>query len=89
MWVIELSFTPGDEQRLAARPAHREVLARLHEQGVVKAAGPFADETGAYIVLDVPDRAAADAVVAADPYYRASGVTVASLREWTTVISSF
>jgi hypothetical protein len=45
-------------------------------------AGPFADDSGALVVLDVPDRAAAEAVVAEDPYYSLGGVEVTNLRQW-------
>jgi uncharacterized protein len=82
MFVLKLVFAADQTERLAARPAHRDRLAVLKAQGVVVLAGPFADESGALIVLDVPDRAAAEAVVAQDPYYSVAGVDVVQLREW-------
>jgi uncharacterized protein YciI len=82
MWLIELRFSGDGEQRLAARPAHRSRLAELHQQGAVLLAGPFADESGSLVVLDVADRAAAERVLADDPYYATPGVAVVSLREW-------
>jgi uncharacterized protein len=91
MWIIELSFSTADAatagERLAARPAHRARLTELHGRGVVRAAGPFADNSGALIVLDVPDRAAAEAIVEADPYFRTPGVTVTALREWSPFLT--
>jgi uncharacterized protein len=81
MWIVELAFTDTPE-RPAARPAHRERLTRLHREGVVRLAGPLADDSGAVIVLDVPDRDAADAVLAADPYVTTPGVTVVRIAEW-------
>lgn len=81
MWIVELTFTSGPE-RIAARAAHRSQLAVLHRQGTVRMAGPFADDTGAVIVLDVPDRRAVDAFIAADPYFATPGVTVARIRNW-------
>lgn len=86
MWMIELSFAPAGE-RLAARPAHRVRLTELHGKGVVKAAGPFADDSGALILLDVPDRAAVDDVIGADPYFRTEGVTIAAIREWSPILT--
>jgi len=82
MWVIELKFSADDQQRLAARPAHRRRLAELHRSGTVALAGPFADESGSLILLDVADRSAAERVLADDPYYATPGVEVVSLREW-------
>jgi uncharacterized protein YciI len=81
MWIVELSFTDAPE-RLAARPAHRERLTALHAAGTVRMAGPFADDSGALIVVDVPDRTALDAVLAADPYFSTEGVAVTGVREW-------
>ena len=83
MFVLELSFGLDSTQRLAARPAHRERLASLKADGIVVLDGPLADESGSLILLDVPDQAAADAVVADDPYYSADGVQVVSVREWS------
>jgi len=82
MFVLELAFGPDHAERLAARPAHRDRLAALKADGVVVLAGPYADESGAIIVLDVPDHAAAQAVVSQDPYYSVGGVEVVQLREW-------
>jgi uncharacterized protein YciI len=81
MWIVELSFT-DEPERLAARPAHRDRLADLHRSGALRMAGPLADDSGAVIVLDVPDRSAVDAVLAADPYFTTRGVTIALIRQW-------
>ena len=52
MLIVELAFTESSE-RLAARPAHRALLARLHEDGRLIAAGPWANDTGAMLIFDV------------------------------------
>ncbi|MCZ7436415.1 YciI family protein [Micromonospora sp. WMMC241] len=86
MWIIELAFTPAPE-RLAARPAHRDRLTALHGQGVVRMAGPLADDTGAVIVLDAPGRAAVEAILAADPYFTTPGVSVERIRDWRAFLA--
>jgi uncharacterized protein YciI len=86
MWIVELSFS-GAPERLAARPAHRERLAELHRAGVVRMAGPWADETGALIVFDVPDEATLDRLLAADPYFTTPGVQLTVKREWRPLLS--
>ena len=68
-------------------PAHRASLTELHERGLVRAAGPLADDSGAVIVFDVPDRAALDGLLAADPYFSGPGVTVRDVREWLTFLN--
>ncbi len=87
MYVVELSFD-GDPRRLAARPAHRQVLARLHAEGHVIMAGPWADDSGALLVLRVDSEAAVHELLAEDPYYSTPGVTVASVRAWTPAVGT-
>jgi hypothetical protein len=84
MIVLELSFT-DDPARLAARPAHREHLARLHTDGRLVAAGPWADDSGALLLFDA-DEPMVREILAADPYYRTPGVTVAGLRHWQPLV---
>ncbi|MGW2518222.1 YciI family protein [Streptomyces sp. NPDC001617] len=85
MLVVELAFTPAPE-RLAARPAHRETLARLHAEGRLMAAGPWAEDDGALLVFAV-DRGELEEILDADPYYRRTpGVEVRSVRAWTPVV---
>ncbi len=87
MIAVHLAFAPDAEARLALRPAHRAQLTALHEAGTLMAAGPFSDESGA-LLLFAADRADVDAAMAADPYYRAPGVTVLSIAEWTPVVGN-
>jgi uncharacterized protein YciI len=82
MWIVELTFRDRPERR-AARPAHRDLLTALHSAGTVRMAGPFADDSGAMIIIDAPDRQDVDALIAADPYFSTPGVTVARIRSWT------
>ncbi|HYH32839.1 MAG TPA: YciI family protein [Pseudonocardia sp.] len=84
MICIELSFT-DDPARLAARPAHRDQLRDLHERGVLHAAGPWGDDSGALLILDTDD-AGAEAAVAADPYFTTPGVHVVAVRDWQPVV---
>ncbi|MEV8030511.1 YciI family protein [Streptomyces sp. NPDC002742] len=85
MWLVELSFTDAPE-RLAARPAHRDKLTALHEKGLVRMAGPLADDSGAVLAFDVPDRSALDRLIADDPYFSTEGVRIERVREWRPFI---
>jgi uncharacterized protein YciI len=85
--VVELAFTPAPE-RLAARPAHREALTRLHAEGRLVAAGPWADDDGALLLFAL-DREQLDEVMRDDPYYlRTPGVDVRAIREWTPIVGA-
>ncbi|MEV4656589.1 YciI family protein [Micromonospora sp. NPDC049301] len=81
MWIIELAFTDAPE-RLNARAAHRQHLAALHDSGVVRMAGPFADDSGGLIVLDVAGRDQVEEVMSADPYFTTEGVVVRRVERW-------
>jgi uncharacterized protein len=80
MYVIELAFD-ADERRLAARPAHRERLVRLHAEGLLVMAGPWDDDSGAMLVFRTDARGLRK-ILAADPYYSTPGVTVVGRRRW-------
>ncbi|MBP7000050.1 YciI family protein [Amaricoccus sp.] len=77
----------GQEIRAANRAAH---LDYLRDTGVVVLAGPFQDDaggmTGSLLVLDVADRAAAEAWAAADPYARAGLFASVAIRPWKKVV---
>lgn len=86
MFVLELAFDDSP-QRLAARPAHRQRLERLRDDGRLRMAGPFADDSGALLIFDVPDLAGLAAIVDDDPYYRVHGVTIVRRTEWTPIVT--
>jgi len=86
MHIVELAFTSAPE-RLTARPAHRALLARLHEKGDLWAAGPWADDTGALLVFDL-ERDRLEEIMRDDPYYRTPGVEVVGVREWTPIVGA-
>jgi uncharacterized protein YciI len=80
MYAVQMAFS-DDPTRLELRPAHRERLAALAADGQLLAAGPWADDTGALLVFLAPTRDQLDAILAADPYYSAPGVTLNN-QEW-------
>ena len=84
MFIVELAFTASAE-RLVARPAHREFLARLHQEGRLVAAGPWANDTGALLIFDVK-REDLDRILDSDPYYRVAGVEIVRVCEWMLVV---
>ena len=85
MYVVELEFG-AEPERLAARPAHRDRLQRLRDNGQVVLAGPWADDSGALLVFDVPSRDALDRLLDDDPYFGTPGVSVVRRVEWTPIV---
>lgn len=84
MICIELAFT-SDPRRLKARTAHRQHLAELHQRGLLAAAGPFGDDSGALLIFRL-DEPGARAEIDTDPYYTAPGVRIVSIRSWAPVV---
>ncbi|NNF24176.1 MAG: YciI family protein [Rhodobacteraceae bacterium] len=75
------------ETRLKTRADH---LAYIERTGVVSQAGPLLNDAGemigSLIVLDVPDREAADAWAAGDPYAKAGLFKSVSILAWKRVV---
>ncbi len=76
---------------LDVRKANREAhLAYIASSGVVEMAGPFLNErgemNGSLLVLEVPDRAAAEAWAKADPYALAGLFAKVRIEAWKKVI---
>lgn len=87
MYVIVALDKPNSRDlRAATRQAH---LDYADASGAVVMAGPFLDEdgamTGSMLILDLPDRAAAEAWAAADPYATAGLFESVTIRAWKRV----
>ena len=85
LFALICTDKPGSlDIRKANRADH---LAYIEETGVVSLAGPFIGEdgesmTGSLVVLDVADRAAAEAWAAKDPYALAGLFASVDIRAW-------
>ncbi|MEV0384453.1 YciI family protein [Nonomuraea sp. NPDC050643] len=84
-YVLHLAFD-GAPARMAARPAHREHLRRLKEEGRLVTAGPWADDSGALHVYEVADEAELREILRADPYTAVNGYEIVLLKEWTPIM---
>ena len=76
--------------RLANREAH---LAYARETGAVRVGGPTTTDdgsamTGSLLVIEVADRAAAEAFVAGDPYGKAGLFASVAIKPWKWVIGA-
>lgn len=84
MIIVELAFT-DDPRRLAARSAHRDLLAELHRDGVLLLAGPLDDDSGALLIFRAAESAVRE-ILNDDPYYGTPGVQVVGVRGWRPVV---
>jgi hypothetical protein len=72
----------------AHRPAHRQYLTNLLAAGQLVCAGPFTDGSGALIVYEAPDAAAAEAIIRADPFCAAGVFLGWKLYPWNPVFAN-
>ncbi|KWX02536.1 hypothetical protein C3Y87_02965 [Carbonactinospora thermoautotrophica] len=84
-YVAQLEFT-DPARRLEVRSAHREYCRELFARGSLVMAGPWADETGALLVYEAADEAAARELLAKDPYTLADVYRLVLFREWRQVL---
>ena len=68
-----------------ARPAHRQYLTGLQEQGKLVISGPFADDRGGLLVYEAENPEQVERMIKEDPF-AASGVFVSwEIRPWNVV----
>ena len=71
--------------RMSARPDHQAYL-KAHADQVVAAGPTLADDgetmTGSVIIMEFPDRAAAEAFAAGDPYAKAGVFESVTIKAW-------
>lgn len=92
MPIIAVEYTYSDATAAArdeVRPDHRAWLSDLVERGVVLSTGPFADGSGALILVDAAGVAAARSLFTNDPFARADLVDAARFTEWVPVMGQF
>ncbi len=83
--LLEKCSTPEAFQKVV--PDHVAYMDRLHEQGVLIAAGPFHDGSGGLILIEADSEAAATAVAEADPFI-SRGVERYTLKHWEVLTAS-
>lgn len=84
-FVALLDFGDDEELRLETRPAHREYLRSLFDQGKLVMSGPWTDDTGALLINEAESLDAVQALLDADPYRTAGVLSDARVKEWRVV----
>lgn len=86
-FAVQYTYDQRADLRDEIRPAHRDYLAGLAEQGRLLGSGPYADgPDGALLVFAADDRTALDGLVAEDPFSQAGIIADLQVREWTLVL---
>ncbi|GAA4641837.1 YciI family protein [Gordonia humi] len=92
MTIFHVEYTYAPEAaaiRDEHRPAHREYLGGLHEAGSLLYVGPFADGSGAGLMIVADDEAQARRLLADDPFASVGAIAATTVREWTQVFGPF
>ncbi|MEU2000121.1 YciI family protein [Rhodococcus sp. NPDC019627] len=90
LFVVE--YTYSDETaagRDEHRAAHRAWLGDLVERKTVLSSGPFADGSGAFIIVDAADAETVELLFTHDPFAVHDLVTASRIVEWIPVLGEF
>ena len=77
------TYDPARDDIHEVRPAHREYLKVLYEDGSLLASGPRG--SGALLILSADDESSARALLEKDPFVQTDIVTDLDLEDWTVV----
>ncbi|MDC7122081.1 YciI family protein [Cellulomonas fimi] len=86
-FAVTYTYDERTDVRDRVRPEHRDYLRSLVDVGQLLGSGPFTEgDPGALLVFRTDDRAALDALLAADPFAREGLVAATAVRTWDVVI---
>ncbi|MFI8569452.1 YciI family protein [Rhodococcus sp. NPDC078407] len=88
--AVTYTYSPATtEGRNTHRATHRAWLAELSEQKTLVSSGPFADDSGALLLVEGADAASVESLFAQDPFAIENLIESASFREWIPVMGTF
>lgn len=87
MALFLLTYGYNDtDLRAKRRDDHVAYLKKMREDGVLVAAGPYEDGSGGAVLLDAEDLAAAEKLVAGDPFTQLDVTRDRHLRAWKVTV---
>ena len=87
-WAADIEYIRDAAKVTEHRPAHRAYLTKLIEAGQLAIAGPFTDDSGAFIVYEADSADTAEALLKADPFHTAGIFVKWTIRPWKTVFGN-
>jgi uncharacterized protein YciI len=83
-----VKYTPDVSTIAKARPAHRQYLTGLQEQGKLVISGPFADDGGGLLVYEAETLQQVETMISEDPF-AIHGVFLSwEIRPWNVIFVS-
>jgi len=86
-FLVEIRYIP--EKFAAARPAHRQFLRKLADEGTVAVAGPIGDDEGGLALYQAEDEQALQQIIDADPYHLEGAIAERTVRPFNPVIGAW
>lgn len=86
-YLVEIRYV--QEKFREVRPAHRDYLLELAEQGKVAVAGPLADSSGGVVIYQAEDTDELNKLLDNDPYHLEGAIAERSVREYVPVLGSW
>jgi uncharacterized protein YciI len=81
-----VKYTPDASLIAKVRPAHRQYLTSVFEQGMLVISGPFTDDRGGLMVYEAASAEEVEAIIAEDPFAKQGVFLSWELRPWNVVL---
>ena len=88
-FAVEYSYIEDVPRRHAVRPAHREYLGTLVDQGKLLAAGAWAADDGALLLFEAQDEAEVKGMLDKDPYKAAEVISATKVTPWNALLGTW
>jgi len=87
-FAVHIDYGPDKAKIAENRPQHREYMRGLISQGKLVIAGPFTDDSGGFIVYEVPSEGDVEGIIKADPFYKCGVFQTWKIRQWKIVVAN-
>ncbi len=87
-FAVIFEYTSDKQKIQLHRPAHREYLIRLRDQGQLAVAGPFGDDSGSLIVYEAATPEDVEKILVDDPFAKNGVFVNRIIRPWNPVIGN-
>ena len=88
LYAALFTYVADSDRIEEVRPAHREYLRHLLDQGTLHEAGRFGHERGGLIVYNTESEAEARDALANDPFTIGGVISIDSVQEWKVILSA-
>lgn len=88
-FAVEYTYIEDVPRRHAVRPAHRDYLRTLQEQGALLAAGAWTADDGGLLLFEAADQDEVQGYLDNDPYRAAGVISATRVTPWSPVLGTW